>query len=201
MRAQNSGEDEKTLIYKLNLGAALIGVKLWEEDVDVFTLRQVHSDKVVFAGREDAGCEGDAIITDRVGLKIGVRTADCVPVVLVGRERVAVVHAGWRGLQKGIIENTIRLMEEEILYAFIGPSAKACCYQVGEDFREIFASVTYRFGKFYMDTSDEVLLRLRRMWVKKIVRWNSCTVCNTALPSHRRDKTYLRLLTFVEKLT
>ncbi len=201
MRAQDIGKGKKALIYTLRLGSALVGVKLWEEDEDVFTLRQVHSDWVVFADGENKELEGDAIITDRVGLKIGVRTADCVPIVFVGREKVAVVHAGWRGLHKGIIEKTVKLMEEEPIYAFVGPSAKACCYKVGEDFKQIFTSILYRSGGFYMDTSDEALLRLKRLRVRSVVRWNSCTVCNTALPSHRRDRTNIRLLTFVEKLT
>ena len=190
-------------MFSIRVKGALISVKLWEGVEDVITLKQVHSDKVVYVNGQHFMQEGDALITDRVGIKIGVRTADCVPIVLVGSKKVGVIHAGWRGIKAGIIEKTVKLMEEDQreLIAFIGPSAKACCYEVGEEFKESFRSLIYRSGKFFMDTQDEVLLRLKSLGIERFIKWNSCTICNTRLPSHRRNKTEERLLTFVEKIS
>src|SRR4051812_35819614 len=66
----------------------------------VITLRQIHSAYVVKAdGMADRACEGDALVSDERANRIGVRTADCVPLLFVDPEHsaVAAVHAGWRG--------------------------------------------------------------------------------------------------------
>jgi hypothetical protein len=191
---------EAELIYSLRLKRAFVGIRLYEGRKDVLTLRQVHSAVVHFVEEHVEGLEGDALITQTRGLKIGVRTADCVPVVLVGERTLAVVHAGWRGLKEGIIENTIKTLKElediKSFLAFVGPSAKACCYQVGEEFKKHFTMLHYRNSHLYMDTQREALLRLRKGGLERLVLYGVCTVCSQRLPSYRRDRTERRLLTF-----
>ena len=77
------------------------------EDMPLATLRQVHSAIV----RRVDGCllvgfAGDSLVTAKRGVLVGVRTADCLPVLLVDPRRRAVgaVHAGWRGMSKRIVE-------------------------------------------------------------------------------------------------
>ncbi len=114
------------------------------------TLRQIHSSHVFNAnGLKDRDREGDALITDQVGAGIGIRTADCVPILLLDcRNRaVAAVHAGWRGTAAGIVKCTIEKMSRDFqtqpadVYAAIGPCIRDCCYEVGSEVAGQFASV------------------------------------------------------------
>jgi polyphenol oxidase len=106
---------------------------------------QVHGDDFYIpekAGDPSPGMtlECDGFITDRPGVALCVKTADCVPVLLVdgGRRIVAAVHAGWRGTALGIAGKAVRLFRErfssrpEDLWAAIGPSIGPCCYEVDE---------------------------------------------------------------------
>ena len=192
------------MIFSLKRERARVVLKRWEGDKDVLTLNQVHSSKLHVVDAFINGLEGDAIITQKPNLKIGIRTADCVPVALLGKNTIGVIHAGWRGLKEGVIEKTLQKLSffEPLanFLAFVGPSAKACCYEVGTEFKELFTSLYYRKGKYHMDTQEEALLRLRGMGIKNFYLYKTCTICHHALPSHRKDKTQDRLLTYAEIL-
>jgi len=120
--------------------------------------RQVHGVAVATA-RQCAGSgpapEADAIVSEEIGVRIGVLTADCVPILLAGdRGRaVAAVHAGWRGLAGGVIEAGLaalreRLAPSEAIAAVIGPHIGSCCYEVDEPvlraFQERFSEILPR---------------------------------------------------------
>jgi YfiH family protein len=85
-------------------------------------------------------------VTDQPGILLSVRTADCVPLLLVdpARHAIAAVHAGWRGSLQRIAEKTVGEMrrafhtQPEELLAAIGPSVRACCYEVGQEVVEAF---------------------------------------------------------------
>jgi purine-nucleoside/S-methyl-5'-thioadenosine phosphorylase / adenosine deaminase len=91
---------------------------------------------------------GDALLTDRAGVLLSVRSADCVPVLLADPKRraVAAVHAGWRGALEGCLEKTVGEMRRVFgshprdLVAAIGPSIRVCCYEVGEEIWDKFRS-------------------------------------------------------------
>ncbi len=113
------------------------------------TLRQIHSDLVFNADSlSDLQSEGDALITNKLNLSIGVRTADCVPILLLDSRlrAVAAVHAGWRGTAQEIVRATLRKMHADFgtepadVYAAIGPCIRECCYEVGEEVAERFRS-------------------------------------------------------------
>ena len=114
---------------------------------EMASLQQVHSSLPLVADRP-SGCvgEGDALITDRRGVALSVRTADCFPILLVNRHRraVAAVHAGWRGTAAGVVVKTLERMRVEFgsqpedLYAAIGPGVGVCCYEVGEEVARLF---------------------------------------------------------------
>jgi len=114
---------------------------------DCVTLRQIHSNQVVNAnGLKDREREGDALVTDLIGRSIAIRTADCVPILLLdSRTRaVASIHAGWRGTVGEIAKRTLERMEEDFesdpadVYAAIGPCIRACCYEVGSEVADQF---------------------------------------------------------------
>ena len=109
--------------------------------------KQIHSD-IVLGADEGRGClgEGDALISSIAGQRIGIRTADCVPLLLADPDRpvVAAVHAGWRGTVAEIAVKTVRRMHEDFgsdpgrIYAAIGPAIGECCFEVGAEVAEQF---------------------------------------------------------------
>jgi hypothetical protein len=111
------------------------------------TVRQVHSDRVLRVV-DGPGCvgEGDALMTDRAGIRLAVRTADCVPVLLADTRRrvIAAVHAGWRGTLAGISRKTVDRMREAYgsepadIAAAIGPRIGGCCFEVGREVAALF---------------------------------------------------------------
>ncbi|MGM0526473.1 MAG: peptidoglycan editing factor PgeF [Pseudomonadota bacterium] len=84
----------------------------------------------------------DAIVADSV-VSCAVLTADCLPVLIssYNGDCIAAAHAGWRGLERGILTNTIRQMPVATnqLTAWIGPAICRRCFQVGDEVRQAFA--------------------------------------------------------------
>lgn len=111
---------------------------------------QVHGREVLVAReREDPRFESercDALATNLRGLLLGVKTADCVPVLLGDAKSgaCAAVHAGWRGTLAGIVGRALVTLREEFgteasdVRAALGPAALGCCYEVGPDVVEPF---------------------------------------------------------------
>ncbi len=112
------------------------------------TIRQIHSDLIHCVSAPGDTLAGDGLLTDTPGLLLAIRTADCMPVILVDAKRraVGVVHAGWRGTLRRIAEKAVGEMRRwfgsrpEDIRAVLGPSIRGCCYEVGEEVREQFQS-------------------------------------------------------------
>jgi YfiH family protein len=96
--------------------------------------RQVHGTRVVWAEPANALGDADGVLTRARGVRVGVVTADCVPILVAAGCVVGAVHAGWRGFAAGVIENTLRELASaapgEALAAAIGPCIGGCCYEV-----------------------------------------------------------------------
>src|SRR5579883_1782794 len=110
------------------------------------SVRQVHSSLV---WRDPAPeTAGDGMMTDASGVLLGIRVADCVPILLadVRRGVIAAVHAGWRGTVARIVEKAVGELRAQFgsdpadLRAALGPSIRRCCYQVGAEVVEAFAA-------------------------------------------------------------
>ncbi len=107
-------------------------------------LRQVHGTQVVLhppvSGEE---LKADGLVSFSPRQVCAVLTADCLPVLLCNRSgnRVAVAHAGWRGLAQGVLQAIVRQMKEKPgeIMAWLGPAIGPKVYQVGEDVRQAFA--------------------------------------------------------------
>lgn len=128
---------------------------------DLLTLKQVHS-ALIWRDPEPQQ-SGDAMMTDAPGRLLAIKTADCVPILLVDvrRRAVSAVHAGWRGTLARIAEKTVGEMraafgtEPTSLRAVIGPSIRGCCYEVGEEVHHAFcAQFAYGEGLF-LDAEDD----------------------------------------------
>ncbi len=111
------------------------------------TLRQIHSGIVRNAhGLADREQEGDGLVSNESGLRIGVRTADCVPILLLdaNHRSVGAVHAGWRGTAAQIVTAALAEMQADPshIWAAIGPCIRECCYEVGSDVADRFRAWT-----------------------------------------------------------
>jgi YfiH family protein len=171
-------------------------------------LDQTHSDIIqAVAELPDKNWKGDALLTDRPGILLAVRTADCLPVLLVDKKKkvVAAVHCGWRGTKKKLAEKAVNAMsalykcERSSLLAALGPCIEQNCYEVGEEVREsfkdagirddFFLSSSAKKGRYYFDLKQANRYQLLKAGVEpeNIFSVDLCTYCEESLFSYRRD--------------
>jgi hypothetical protein len=138
--------------------------------------------------------EGDGVVTDRSDLAPTVLVADCLPVALAGSGAGAMLHAGWRGLASGVLEEGVRLLRERtpdgVIAAAIGPGVGVCCYEVGEEVHRAFApyGAIVRRGQ-NLNLRAVAQIRLERAGVEVMHDVDLCTSCSPELFfSHRRDR-------------
>jgi YfiH family protein len=164
--------------------------------VNIATLKQIHSAGCVVAGgRSGMLGEGDALLEDTPGAVVAVKTADCIPILLVDERHcaVAAIHAGWRGTVAAIASRVVGEMGARFgtappdLHAAIGPGIGRCCYEVGPEVAAHFGEQ----GRARIDLAgaNRVQLLDAGLAPARIYLSNLCTRC---LPeefhSYRRDK-------------
>jgi len=155
------------------------------------TLKQVHSARVLEAAATGLAGEGDALVTDRAGVILSVRTADCYPILLVDVKRrvVAAIHAGWRGTSAGIAIEALRKMQSDPsdVWAAIGPGIGECCYTVGQDVARLFGRNDA--GKIDLAEANRSQLMGMEVPAENIDVIGLCTFCGAdQFHSYRRDK-------------
>ena len=211
------GDDEKTVLENLEIFSSSVGFS----KEDIISVPQIHSNIVKTVGFEEAGmgyyknhdfsCDG--YVTDKNNLPIGIKTADCVPILLEARNEndeviaVSAVHAGWRGTADRIAENAVLKLcelgaEMENIYVAIGPCIDECCYEVGEDFsNQIENKLGQNYKNKYVKSKGnsslfadlkgmnfEILTSIGVL-PQNIDVCQYCTSCNEKLfYSHRRQK-------------
>ena len=160
-------------------------------------MRQVHGASVLRVSEPGIAGDADALVTERVGLPLAVRTADCVPVVIHAESAVAVVHAGWRGLAAGVVANAVATLAQEggvPQRAAIGPSIGPCCYEVGDEVATALGNRTAltSWGTTSVDLWSEAERQLGGLGVW---RADLCTHCEEPFHSYRATATELRQTT------
>jgi hypothetical protein len=167
-------------------------------------VRQIHGTNVLATTAAQAGerqtagpgdlPEADGQLTSDRGCALAALTADCLPVAVAGEGAVAMLHAGWRGLAGGILEEGVaRLRALGIsgpLSAAIGPGARACCYEVGPEVHAAFADEPERVHRgANLDLPGIAAERLGRAGVTEVHDIGLCTICShpALFFSHRRD--------------
>ncbi len=178
------GDDPETVRHnrvRLRESLALPSEPVW--------LKQVHGVNVVDAASINAGAIADGAWTDRPGVVCAVLTADCLPVFLCDRRgtKVALLHAGWRGLIAGVIEaglQTLAIPGAELL-VWLGPAIGPDSYEVGDDVRNAFlaqdaaAAVCFHAqgtGRWRADLYALARRRLQAQGVNAIYGGNFCTL-------------------------
>ena len=169
-----------------------------------YWLSQVHSNKVVVVDANsdtELLVEADALYTREINTPLSIMTADCLPVFICSErgDEVAVVHAGWRGLLNGVIENTLKCFKQTNLIAHLGPAIGPTAFEVGIEVRNAFCEkhpeASYCFeplvkkpNKFLADIYQLALLILEKSNICKVTGGTYCTVTQSDLFfSYRRE--------------
>ncbi len=211
------GDDDATVFENLRIFADALGF----DCKNVISVPQIHSKIVKTVDFCDAGAgyykqhgfSCDGYVTCEAALPIGIKTADCVPILLEARDEkenviaVASLHAGWRGTADRIAEEGVKTLcslgaRAEKIYVAIGPCIDECCYEVGSDFVE---QIETKLGQNYKNKfilekeNGKLFADLKGMNLDVLLscgvpRENIdiapyCTCCNSELfYSHRRQR-------------
>lgn len=140
-----------------------------------FFPKQIHSTKILELNEKNLQkpffeIEGDAVFTFSRNIFLGVRTADCVPILITnkGADFVATLHGGWRGSINRILSKFLQkiinlgIKPEEILIA-IGPHIKVCCYEIGESVLEKLKISFKNFEEFLLLKEEKIFLDLEKL--------------------------------------
>ena len=203
------GDKEERVARNWRLIADAFGLSVSQ----FFPIDQVHGDRIVVVEDlqdETSPVRCDAVLTARRGVALAVKTADCVPLLLVDREKqvVGVVHAGWRGTALGIAAKAVKTLKERFdskpadILAAIGPAVGACCYQVDgkvyDAFKKLSAVRERAFracqdveGRWMLDLESANIIQLVEAGIPRenIFSAALCTSCRRDLFfSHRAEK-------------
>jgi len=167
-----------------------------------YWLQQVHGIDVIQLGAQQThSCIADGAYTFTPDMICAVTTADCLPVFLTDRQgtQVAVLHAGWRGLAAGIIEQGVKAFAKpQNLLAWLGPAIGPTVYQVGDEVREQFLKFDAQAATAFLPSNNQRWLanlyllakqRLTACGVNQVYGGNHCTFTESDLFfSYRREK-------------
>ncbi|OLQ85561.1 multi-copper polyphenol oxidoreductase [Vibrio panuliri] len=163
-------------------------------------LNQTHSTHVeVVSKPTDQILDADGVFTAQPGVVCSAMTADCMPVLLTNTQgtQVAAVHAGWRGLAHGIVENAVELFDGEVI-AWLGPAIGPSAFEVGDDVLQAFcdfdsqASIAFKptgkAGKWWANMDQIATQRLNKLGVRQVFASGMCTYADPErFYSYRRD--------------
>jgi YfiH family protein len=193
-------ENRKALIEDLNLPSKPI----W--------LKQVHGIKNVLAKSDSINCEADASFSNQRGSVCVIMTADCLPVLFCDKagKQIAAVHAGWRGLAAGVLENTLKnfnvASSSEIL-VWLGPAIGPEKFEVGDEVRDAFINYLPLAKQAFKANSDGHWLanlyllarqRLAEQGINNVYGGNFCTYTDIdRFYSFRRNKITGRMASLI----
>jgi YfiH family protein len=192
--AASNGDDPAVVERNLALLASAAGADR------IVPMTQVHGNDVAWVGDEgDDVPVADALVTDRPGVAVLVRVADCTPVVLAADDAglAAVVHSGREGLVKGVVPAAVRALRDRgasDVRAWVGPRACGRCYELPVELADAVASVvpearsTTSWGTPSVDVGAGVLAQLAADGVEAIdVAAGECTIEHDRWFSYRRQ--------------
>lgn len=202
--ALHVGDDEQKVAA--NRAALVASLSLSKEPV---WLEQTHTNYCVVA-EEEHNRTVDAVITRTKELPLAIMTADCLPIVLCNKAgtEIAAIHAGWRGLVNGIVENTLAKMHScpETLLAWVGPSICHKCYEIGNEVQQAYVSkYPYTASTFhnngssmYADLPKMAELILNAQGISAVFQSAACTFeLKNELYSYRREAQTGRMATLI----
>ena len=174
-------------------------------------LNQVHGNQVIDSGDWQLDIKADAIFSQNSNHVCSIMTADCLPILLCNQQgsAVAAIHAGWRSLAGGIIEQTIQRFScnSDSIMAWLGPAIGPSQFEVGQDVYDAFCQYSPSANHAFKATDDTHYLadiyllarqRLLSEGVSAIYGGDCCTVSdNQRFFSYRRDQQSGRMATLI----
>ncbi|EGU37590.1 multicopper polyphenol oxidase [Vibrio ichthyoenteri ATCC 700023] len=178
-------------------------------------LNQTHSTVVAQVNQPTKQTlDADGLVTSQSGVVLSAMTADCLPVLLTNTQgtQVAAVHAGWRGLADGIVENALMTFDADLnrgnVIAWLGPAIGATAFEVGEDVLQAFCDAdsqaidafrpTGQVGKWWANMELLATQRLNALGVTQVFASGLCTYSDPErFYSYRRDGVTGRLASFI----
>jgi len=159
------------------------------------TVNQVHGSDVLTVSGPGVSGEADALVTGTPGLPLAIFTADCLGVVFESEGAVGVAHAGWRGLNAGVLEATREIMTVlggAPMRAIVGPAIRACCFEVGPEVADQFSQSlgTTSWGTVSVDLIGEARRRLPGL---SFEAYGGCTRCDDRYFSFRNGDRTVRM--------
>lgn len=207
--ALHVGDDtEQVLRNRQLLDAKLVGGKHWQ------WLKQVHGVAVIDAQADEQTYVADACYSDKKSRVCTIMTADCLPILLCDKQgqQVAAIHAGWRSLCYGVIENTLAKFSGSTkdIMVWLGPAIGPKAFEVGEEVKAAFQSqvcgdsVDEAFiasqtpNKYFADLYLLARMRLHAKGVTAIYGGELCTYKDASqFYSYRRDGETGRMASFI----
>lgn len=209
------GSSDQHDIVTINRKRVASALDLTEDQL--IGVHQVHSaDAIAVSGPLTRPVKADALVTATPGIALSVLTADCQPVLFADTKAgvIGAAHAGWKGALDGVLEATLRKMEElgatcADITAVIGPSISQRNYEVGPEFLDSFLAVDHDFGRFFVqgrgdrlhfDLPGFGLHQLRRCGVGHASWTRHCTYTDPARffsyrrSVHNKEADYGRLI-------
>nr|WP_275974581.1 peptidoglycan editing factor PgeF [Shewanella algicola] len=153
--------------------------------------------------------KADASYSNKAGDVCAVMTADCLPVLLCNQQgtEVAAVHAGWRGLCAGVIEQAVELFDSATteLMAYLGPAIGPQAFEVGAEVHDAFMQKHPQAAQYFIPHHNKYLadlpglasLRLAKMGVSQVFNANVCTFTDPDYFSYRRDQQTGRMASLI----
>jgi YfiH family protein len=153
--------------------------------------QQVHSSEVKVVDVPGKIPFTDAIISTSKSVVLSIQVADCIPLYLADPDNnvIGIVHAGWRGIEKGIVANSISKMitlgaDNNRIIAYIGPSIQKCCFEIGPEVAKKFPinfQINSSYDRSFLDLQKltKNILINNSISYNNIISSNECTKCNS----------------------
>ena len=152
--------------------------------------KQIHSPEVKFVYTPGEIAATDALISKSNSIVLSIQVADCIPLFLADPLNgiIGLVHAGWRGIEKRIISDTVNIMVQKGgsrkgIIAFMGPSIRQCCFEIGPEVSKKFpidCLINGNQDRSFLDLQQVATNQLIDSQVldKNILSSEECTKCN-----------------------
>ena len=184
-KSLNSGRGSNNIKINVIKNIKIACKKIGSTHNNLILLHQVHSNKFYYVSKKKYKKKliGDALITNKKKIVLGILTADCVPIIIYDPklEYISAIHAGWRGAYKKIIKKVIKFLiksgsRPKDMIAAIGPSIIQKNYEVKSDFKLKFLKQSIKNKNFfkkikkktYFSLNEYVYYQLKSLGIKKI---------------------------------
>lgn len=193
-----------SLIFEKKVKKYLFQIYNEKPDFDLIQVEQVHGPLVLEdIVNKNEPCQADGLFSINLDLPLAIKTADCLPIFILGKKGVSLLHAGWKGVhQKIVLADEVKSLAP--YYFFIGPFIQAKHFEVQIDFRLNFPQSKHFLeneGKLNFDLGAELKDQIKSSYKKADVELSEISTFNDpAFHSYRRNGTIKRNWNILSKI-